>query len=102
GAGAHISVSMFDVMADWLTVPLLHLEAGKPPARIGLAHPSIAPYGVYVSKDGRQILISIQSEREWLRLCAEFLGDPAVAMDARFSTNVARVRNRAATDALVA
>ena len=38
---------MFDVMADWLTVPLLNAEAGNPPQRMGLAHPSIAPYGVF-------------------------------------------------------
>ena len=47
GQGADIRVSMFDVMADWLTVPLLNTEAGKPPQRVGLAHPSIAPYGVF-------------------------------------------------------
>jgi hypothetical protein len=47
GLGCDIEVSMFDVMADWLTVPLLHQEAGRPPRRLGLAHPSIAPYGVF-------------------------------------------------------
>ena len=102
GEGADIRVSMFDVMADWLTVPLLHQEAGKPPRRIGLAHPSIAPYGVFDTKDGKQILISIQSDREWVKFCAEFLREPEAARDERFSTNVARVNNRAATDALVA
>src|SRR5579864_2111348 len=49
-AGADIRISMFDVMADWLTVPLLHAEAGKPPQRLGLAHPSVAPYGVFTSQ----------------------------------------------------
>src|SRR3569833_3196607 len=69
GIGADIRFSMFDVMADWLTVPLLNSEAGNPPKRIGLAHPSIAPYGVFRSKDGKDILLSIQSEREWKKLC---------------------------------
>src|SRR6185437_9965680 len=68
GKGADIRISMFDVMADWLTVPLLNAEAGNSPKRMGLAHPSIAPYGVFRSKDGRDILISIQSEREWKKL----------------------------------
>ena len=54
GQGADIRISMFDVMADWLTVPLLHAEGGRPPQRIGLAHPSISPYGVFVSRDGAQ------------------------------------------------
>jgi len=102
GEGSHIRVSMFDVMADWLTVPLLNAEAGKPPQRLGLAHPSVAPYGVFASKDGKEILISIQNEREWQSLCESVLGDATHAQDPRFASNVARVRNRRETDALVA
>ncbi|MFS4437781.1 CaiB/BaiF CoA transferase family protein [Paracoccaceae bacterium GXU_MW_L88] len=102
GEGATISVSMFDVMADWLTVPLLNHEGGKSPKRLGLAHPSIAPYGVFTCTDGTQILISIQSDREWRKLCDTFLGRPDMGTDPRFETNVARVANRAETDALIA
>ncbi|QEL22876.1 CoA transferase [Bosea sp. F3-2] len=102
GEGADIRVSMFDVMAEWLTVPLLHQEGGKAPTRIGLAHPSIAPYGVFKTRDGKDVLISIQSEREWAKFCAAFLHRPELVTDARFASNVVRVRNRAATDALVA
>ncbi|WP_417210323.1 CaiB/BaiF CoA transferase family protein [Antarctobacter sp.] len=102
GQGAEISVSMFDVMADWLTVPLLNHEGGKPPKRIGLAHPSIAPYGAFQPKSGPAILIAIQSDREWRMLCRDFIGDNALASDPRFATNVARVNNRAETDAMVA
>jgi formyl-CoA transferase len=101
GQGADIRISMFDVMADWLTVPLLHAEGGRPPQRIGLAHPSISPYGVFPSHDGAQILISIQNEREWRAFCAHVLQQPAIADDPRFATNVARVRNRAGTDRMV-
>src|SRR6185312_4798996 len=101
GIGADIRISMFDVMADWLTVPLLNAEAGNPPQRMGLAHPSIAPYGVFRSRDGRDILISIQSEREWKKLCADVLGQPALPSDPRFSSMVARVRNWKLTDAAV-
>src|ERR1700753_975769 len=70
GKGADIRISMFDVMADWLTVPLINSEAGNPPKRIGLAHPSIAPYGTFRSKACKRILISIHNEREWKKLCA--------------------------------
>jgi itaconate CoA-transferase len=101
GEGADIRISMFDVMADWLTVPLLNAEDGKPPQRIGLAHPSIAPYGVFRSKDGKEILISIQSEREWKKLCADVLGQPDLPNDPRFANMVERVRNRARTDQIV-
>ena len=91
-------ISMFDVMADWLAVPLLNAEAGTPPKRIGLAHTSIAPYGVFTSKDDRDILISIQSEREWKKLCAEVMEMPDLPSDPRFSNMVERVRNRKLTD----
>lgn len=101
GQGAEIRISMFDVMAEWLTVPLLHQEGGKSPKRIGLAHPSIAPYGVFKTSDGRSMLIGVQSEREWAVFCADVLNQPALATDARFKTNVDRVHNRAATDEVV-
>jgi formyl-CoA transferase len=99
--GADIRISMFDVMADWLAVPLINSEAGQPPQRIGLAHPSIAPYGVFRSKDGKDILISIQSEREWKKLCAEVLDQPDLPNDPRFANMVERVKNRQLTDGIV-
>jgi formyl-CoA transferase len=101
GKGADIRISMFDVMADWLAVPLLNSEAGNPPKRMGLAHPSIAPYGVFRSKDGKDILISIQSEREWKKLCAEVLKQPELPNDPRLANVSERVRNRPLTDKIV-
>jgi formyl-CoA transferase len=83
-------------------VPLLNSEAGNPPQRMALAHPSIAPYGVFQSKDGKGILISIQSEREWKKLCAEVLDQPNLPDDPRFASMVERVRNRELTDKTVA
>jgi formyl-CoA transferase len=93
---------MFDVMADWMAVPLINSEAGNPPKRMALAHPSIAPYGVFNSKDGKGILISIQSEREWKKLCAEVLDQPDLPNDPRLANMVERVKNRGVTDKIVA
>src|SRR3954465_5809948 len=101
GQGTHIRLSMFDTIVEWMAVPFLHAAYGRPPKRIGLAHPSIAPYGVFPSKDGKPILISIQNEREWAILCEQVLGDPALPRDPRFASNVARVRNRDETDTRV-
>ncbi len=98
GIGANIRISMFDVMADWLTVPLLQAEAGKKPKRIGLAHPSIAPYGAFWTKDKKQILVAIQNDREWAVLCGKVLERPDLATDAQFKTNIDRVRHRSDTD----
>jgi formyl-CoA transferase len=102
GRGCDIRISVFDVMADWLTIPLLHAEAGQVPQRVGLAHPSLSPYGVFPSKDGAQILISIQNDREWRAFCRHVLLRPEAADDPRFSGTVARVRNRTETDGMVA
>jgi itaconate CoA-transferase len=102
GDGAAISISMFDAMADWMAVPLIQYEGGAQPKRIGLAHTSIAPYGAFKTKDGADILISIQSDREWRVLAEKVLGDKALAADPAFATNVERVKRRAETDARVA
>jgi formyl-CoA transferase len=101
GEGADISISMFDAMADWMSVPLMQHEGGQPPKRIGLAHPTVAPYGVFKSKDGVDVLISIQNDREWRVFAQEILGDAALGTDPDFATNVGRVKSRARTDALV-
>jgi len=102
GEGATISIAMFDAMADWMTVPLLQYEGGMAPRRMGLAHTSIAPYGVFKTKDGADILISIQSDREWRVLAEHVLEDRALAQDKDFATNVRRVDRRRETDARVA
>lgn len=95
GQGRAIAVSLFDGMADWMTVPLLHqVYGGRAPTRVGLNHPSVSPYGAYACGDGSAVLISIQNEREWTRFCAEVLDQPALAEDPRFHDNTARVENR--------
>jgi itaconate CoA-transferase len=102
GDGAAISISMFDAMAEWMAVPLIQYEGGAPPQRMGLAHTSIAPYGAFKTKDGADILISIQSDREWRVLAEKVLDDKALAADPAFATNVERVKRRGETDARVA
>lgn len=100
GEGRHISVSLYHALSDWMNVPYLQfVYGGKVPARNGLNHPTIAPYGAYACGDGKSILFSIQNEREWLNFCRDVLGQPELADDPRFATNTDRVRNRAALDA---
>ncbi len=92
GRGAVLKTSLFDTLADWMSVPLLHqVYGGKAPPRVGIRHPSIAPYGAYALGDGSQIVISIQNEREWVRFCAAILDEPALATNPRFATMTARV-----------
>ena len=103
GLGQGLQVSLFGGMADWMTVPLLMYEGtGVAPPRMGLAHPSICPYGAFATADGSQVLISIQNEREWIAFCDRFMGDPELAGRAGFESNVVRVGNRAAVDGRIA
>jgi formyl-CoA transferase len=102
GQGADIRVSMFDSMMEWMAIPMLYTEYGAPPKRLGLTHPSVAPYGVFQSADDVPILISVQNDREWVTLCTKVLGRPEFATDPRFATSPARTANRAATDGMVA
>jgi itaconate CoA-transferase len=103
GRGAKIEVSLFDGMADWMNVPLLYFEGtGQAPKRVGLAHPSISPYGAFETEDGSLVLISIQNEREWASFCAGVLGEPDLPSRPGYESNNARVANRPEVDAHVA
>ncbi len=102
GEGRSIAVSRFDSIVGWMAVPLLHHDYGDtPPKRVGLKHPSIAPNGAFICADGRQVVITVQNERECARLFDFVLGDSAIAGDRRFSSNSLRVANRPALDAEV-
>ena len=102
GEGSALATSLFSGMADWMTVPLLHQDYGPgAPKRVGLNHPSIAPYGVYACQGGEEVVFSIQNEREWKRLVEEVLQRPEMLDDPRFADNTARVENRPALDAII-
>jgi len=102
GRGRAIEVSLFHAIADWMNVPYLQARyGGRPPKRVGLRHPTIAPYGAFECSDGKSVLLSIQNEREWVRLCDEVLGDPEIATAPGFATNIERVKNLAAVEAAV-
>ena len=53
-------------------------------------------------KDGADILISIQNDREWRILAEDVMGDAALAADPKFAKLVDRVKHRAETDGKVA
>ncbi len=95
GLGASLKVSLFDVAAEWMAVPLVHNDFGEgPPTRQGLRHPSIAPYGAYRTQDGVDTVLSIQNGREWQRFCTDVLEKPELAEDKHFANNTSRVTNR--------
>lgn len=102
GCGSGIKVSLFDSAAELMAVPYLQTRYGRSaPERVGLRHPGIAPYGAFMCGDGRELVLSIQHEREWAAFCAVVLGQPSLAADARFCSNTARTQNRDALEALI-
>ncbi len=103
GRGRAIEVSLFHTMADWMNVPYLQAHyGGKAPPRLGLRHPSIAPYGAFSCADGSQVLLSVQNDREWRALCVQVIGRADLADNPDYATNIARVSRMAEVESLIA
>ncbi len=102
GKGRHISVSMFNSLADWMNPFYLgYVYNKKIPKRNGMTHPIIVPYGAYNCKDNLTILIAIQNDREWVKLCKFVLDDESMVNDTRFKTNSDREANRELTEKII-
>ena len=103
GQGSSVKVSLFGSAAELMSVPYLQARyGGKAPERVGLKHPSIAPYGGFTCADGRDIVISIQNEREWADFCHIVLRRPDLLSDERCQNNATRVKHRDFVDGTVA
>lgn len=95
GRGGVVRLSLFGALAEWMSHPLqLTRLTGRPPGRGGARHASIVPYGAYRTADGEEILLAVQNEAEWDRLCRDVLDLPGVAEDRRFAGNQRRVEHR--------
>ncbi|TIP26298.1 MAG: CoA transferase [Mesorhizobium sp.] len=102
GEGASIQVSLFDAVADWMTVPVLqHDYSSYRTVRAGVNHPSLAPYGAYHCADGKDVIFSVQNEREWVNFCAKFLKQPELTSAPGFADNMERLGNRARLDVII-
>lgn len=102
GAGGHVRVSLLDALAEWTAQPEYFARyGGRRPARSGPRHASIAPYGPFRCRDGEDVFIAVQNEREWGRLLGPLMGRPELAGDPRFSSNQERVRHREQLEAII-
>ncbi|MFF5160842.1 CaiB/BaiF CoA transferase family protein [Streptomyces sp. NPDC000348] len=103
GTAHPVEVSLFEALAEWMGQPAYYTRyGGAQPPRLGTQHATIAPYGTYRAADGREVLFSVQNEREWAALCAEFLGRPELTDDPRFATGPDRVAHREELNAVIA
>jgi crotonobetainyl-CoA:carnitine CoA-transferase CaiB-like acyl-CoA transferase len=102
GEGCEVTVSLFDAgVASLANQAANWLNAGHLPQRMGSLHPNIAPYGeIFETLDGKLLILATGTARHFESLC-ELLEMPAMAKDARFSSNQQRLLHRPAlNDAL--
>ncbi|MEH6563887.1 MAG: CaiB/BaiF CoA-transferase family protein [Halopseudomonas sp.] len=93
GLGQHIDLALLDVQVACLgNQALNYLTTGKPPQRLGNAHPNIVPYQDFPTADG-DFILTVGNDGQFRRFC-EVAGHPEWASDARFASNAQRVANR--------
>ncbi|MEU1370675.1 CaiB/BaiF CoA-transferase family protein [Streptomyces sp. NPDC005803] len=103
GRALTVEVSLFDALAEWMSQPAYYTRyGGTQPPRIGAQHATIAPYGPFTAADGKDVMLSVQNEREWQSLCVTVLGLPGLVDDPRFATGPDRVAHREELNAIVA
>lgn len=90
GEGALVDVSLIQSAVSSLVNQASNwLVGGNMPTRKGSLHPNIAPYGEWFeTKDGKQLLLAIGSDRQFKDLC-DLLG-----IDNVWPSNISRVINR--------
>ena len=95
GEGQLIDISLFDSHVALLTnVASNYLVGGKPPRRLGNAHPNLVPYDAFTARDG-WFIVGVANEKQWSLLC-DVLARPDLKSDSRFAANRDRVTNREA------
>jgi formyl-CoA transferase len=93
GEGQLVDISLFDSHLALLTnVASNYLVGGKPPRRLGNAHPNLVPYDAFSARDGWFVL-GVANEKQWGQLC-DVLDRPDIKSDSRFVPNGNRVANR--------
>jgi crotonobetainyl-CoA:carnitine CoA-transferase CaiB-like acyl-CoA transferase len=101
GEGAAIRISLFDSIMEWMLPLAVQARGGRPPPRAADRHATIVPYGPYHVAGGRRVMLAVQNEREWKRLCEDVLGHPEWVTDPRFARNEGRLANRALLEPLI-
>jgi crotonobetainyl-CoA:carnitine CoA-transferase CaiB-like acyl-CoA transferase len=99
GEGATVNVNLFDSLIEWMGYPIQYTQgSGAAPQRSGISHAAIAPYGVYSARQGAQVVLSVQNEREWASFCLVVLKQESIYKDPRFVSGSMRVQNRMEMD----
>ncbi|TCN53595.1 formyl-CoA transferase [Rhodococcus sp. SMB37] len=103
GRGRAVRVSLFEALTEWMGSPAYYAAyGGRSPQRTGARHATIAPYGPFTAGDGRAVLLAVQNQREWGRLCTDVLDRADLVEDPRFARNSDRVENRDELEKIIA
>ncbi|GAC1314865.1 MAG: CaiB/BaiF CoA-transferase family protein [Chloroflexota bacterium] len=102
GSGRFIDISMLECLTEWMSAPAYYQRyRGETPARAGLRHNTIVPYGPFRISDGSLVNLAVQNDGQWSRLCAVVLQRAELATHPRFTTNELRVRHRTELEPLI-
>ena len=94
GQGRWIDVAMLDCQLAMLSYQSAYaLIAGVTPQRQGAGHDSIPTYRSFAGGDGREFVVTANTEKMWRGLCA-VLGHAEWAEDERFADGKLRHANR--------
>jgi crotonobetainyl-CoA:carnitine CoA-transferase CaiB-like acyl-CoA transferase len=94
GDGATIDCALLDSQIAVLgNQAMNYLVSGKPPKRLGNAHPNIVPYEVFPVADG-YIIIATGNDGQYRKLC-EALGAHELSDNPDYADNRGRVAHRA-------
>ena len=95
GCGQYIDISMLDSIVSWLGYfPHHYWHAGEEPARVGMRHHYVTPYGPYLAGDGEYVNLAVASASDWDIFCREVIERPELLEDPRFATVEGRRKNR--------
>ena len=96
GRGQFIDISMLDSIVSWLGYfPHHYWHAGEEPARVGMRHHYVTPYGPYLAGDGEYVNLAVASASDWEIFCRKVIEKPELLADPRFATVEGRCKNRA-------
>ncbi len=102
GEGQWIDVSMLDSILSWLGYfPHHYWHAGEEPARVGMRHHYVTPYGPYLAGDGHYVNLAVASASDWEVFCRKVIDKPELLSDARFATVEGRRKNRGLLEELI-
>jgi itaconate CoA-transferase len=102
GVGAAISISMFDVISEFMGFALQYTRhTGDERQPNGMSTPMVAPYGGFPTNDRQTVVLGTTNDREWHRLAIGMIDRPDLAADPRFATNISRCAERDEIDAAI-